>query len=156
LFCGDERHVPPDHPDSSLGMANRALVSRVPIPMQQVHRIRAAFPDATAAARTTTPRSGGRSGQPATSREEAARVAAVWAPHLGTWRITLTPQALLDARAVLVIVAGAAKADAVHAALDLPDSVAAVPAHLLRSAGAQVDWIMDAAAAARRRAAPPW
>ena len=86
---------------------------------------------------------------------EAPRVAAVWAPHLGAWRITLTPPALLDARAILMIVAGAAKAGAVHAALDRPGDPAAWPVQLLRAAGDRVEWIMDAAAAAQRPAAPP-
>ncbi len=40
LFWGDERSVPPDHPDSNFRMANEALISRVPIPSQNVHRIR--------------------------------------------------------------------------------------------------------------------
>ncbi len=40
LFWGDERMVPPDHPDSNFKMANAALLSRVPIPPENVHRIR--------------------------------------------------------------------------------------------------------------------
>src|ERR1044071_1846294 len=51
LTWGDERHVPPDHPDSNFGMANQALVSHVPIPPSQVHRIRGELPDAADAAR---------------------------------------------------------------------------------------------------------
>ena len=39
LFWGDERCVPPDHPESNFPMAFRALISRVPIPSQNVHRI---------------------------------------------------------------------------------------------------------------------
>ena len=45
------------------------------------------------------------------------RAAAVWAPHLNVWRITLTPEAILDSQAIVVLVAGTNKADAVHAAL---------------------------------------
>lgn len=41
FFWGDERCVPPDHPDSNFKMANDALISRVPIPAENVHRIRA-------------------------------------------------------------------------------------------------------------------
>jgi len=41
LFWGDERCVPPDHPDSNFKMANDALISRVPIPAENVHRVRA-------------------------------------------------------------------------------------------------------------------
>jgi 6-phosphogluconolactonase len=39
FFWGDERCVPPDHPDSNFGMASRALISRVPVLPQNVHRI---------------------------------------------------------------------------------------------------------------------
>ncbi len=39
IYFGDERCVPPEHPDSNYGMAAAALLSHVPIPPQQVHRI---------------------------------------------------------------------------------------------------------------------
>lgn len=81
-------------------------------------------------------------------------VAAVWAARLNAWRITLTPPALLDARAILVMVSGEHKAAAVRAALDAPVDEVRWPAQLLRAAGDRVEWIMDAAAA-RLRGAPP-
>jgi 6-phosphogluconolactonase/glucosamine-6-phosphate isomerase/deaminase len=74
--------------------------------------------------------------------------AAVWAAHLDAWRITLTPGALLDARAILVMASGAAKAAAVRAALELPEDVARWPAQLLRRAGDRVEWVIDRQAAA--------
>jgi len=45
LFWGDDRHVPPDDPDSNFGMAARALVQHVPVPAGQVHRIRGELAD---------------------------------------------------------------------------------------------------------------
>jgi 6-phosphogluconolactonase len=39
LFFGDERAVPPDHPDSNYKMAHEALISQVPIPAKNVRRI---------------------------------------------------------------------------------------------------------------------
>jgi 6-phosphogluconolactonase len=39
LFFGDERCVPPDHPDSNYAMAYEALISKVAIPAKNVHRI---------------------------------------------------------------------------------------------------------------------
>lgn len=89
-----------------------------------------------------------------TSRLGGQSVAAVWVKQLNAWRITLTPSALLDARAILVLVSGADKAAAVRAALDGPDDVRRWPAQLLRAAGDRVEWFMDAAAA-QWRAAPP-
>jgi 6-phosphogluconolactonase len=38
-FFGDERFVPPDHPDSNFRMAHEALFARVSIPQQQIHPI---------------------------------------------------------------------------------------------------------------------
>lgn len=205
LFWGDERHVPPDHPDSNYGMARRALLDRITIPPGQVHRIRAETPDARAAAteyeRTlnTVASAVTRDDRVASAfrrnyfdimllglgedahiasifpgsellerfassrdvRLEADRsgdfssvppsVAAVWAPHLNAWRITLTPPAILDSRVIVMLVAGAGKADAVHAALAAPLNVAAYPAQLLRAAGDRMEWLMDRAAAARIR-----
>ena len=37
LFFGDERFVPPDHPDSNYRMAHDAMIAQVPIPAAQVH-----------------------------------------------------------------------------------------------------------------------
>jgi len=39
IFFGDERCVPPEHPDSNYAMAYEALISKVPIPVKHVHRI---------------------------------------------------------------------------------------------------------------------
>ncbi|PIR19004.1 MAG: 6-phosphogluconolactonase, partial [Elusimicrobia bacterium CG11_big_fil_rev_8_21_14_0_20_64_6] len=43
VFWGDERFVPPDHRDSNYRAAREALLSRVPIPEEQVHRVRTEF-----------------------------------------------------------------------------------------------------------------
>jgi len=50
VFWGDERHVPPDHPDSNYHVAKEALLDRVPIPAQNVHRIMAELPNANTVA----------------------------------------------------------------------------------------------------------
>lgn len=84
-------------------------------------------------------------GRPLTRR----RVAAVWAPPLGVWRITLTPEVILDSERILVLVAGSKKATAVRAALEEPLDVRTWPAQLLRVAGDRVEWFGDRAAAAR-------
>jgi 6-phosphogluconolactonase len=39
LFWGDERFVPPDHPDSNFRMADEAMIKHVPIPPANVHAI---------------------------------------------------------------------------------------------------------------------
>src|SRR5688572_19265866 len=40
VFWGDERCVPPDHPESNFRMANDALLRHVPIPRENVQRMR--------------------------------------------------------------------------------------------------------------------
>jgi 6-phosphogluconolactonase len=50
FFWGDERHVPPDHPDSNFRMAREAMLDHVPAPAAHVHRIAGEEPDAARAA----------------------------------------------------------------------------------------------------------
>jgi 6-phosphogluconolactonase len=169
-YWGDERHVPPDHPDSNYGMAARALLDHVPIPATHVHRMRGEVPDAGEAAREY------QRGLPEIFDvmllglgEDAhiasifpgrpvpggVRVAGVFAPHLNAWRITLTPPAILAARDIVMLVAGAAKAEAVYLALEGDEDPLRYPAQRLRPAGDRVEWFLDRAAAARLRGAPP-
>ncbi|HET7274259.1 MAG TPA: 6-phosphogluconolactonase, partial [Longimicrobiaceae bacterium] len=44
LLWGDERCVPPAHPRSNFGMAWRAFISRIPIPAENIHRMRGELP----------------------------------------------------------------------------------------------------------------
>ena len=39
VFFGDERFVPPDHPDSNYRMAREAMLAHVPIPGENVHPV---------------------------------------------------------------------------------------------------------------------
>src|ERR1041384_1736748 len=39
VFFGDERTVPPEHPDSNYRMANEALLSHVRLPAENIHRM---------------------------------------------------------------------------------------------------------------------
>src|ERR1700687_1453772 len=44
IFFGDERCVPPDDERSNFRMANETLLSKVPIPRQQIHRMGGELP----------------------------------------------------------------------------------------------------------------
>jgi 6-phosphogluconolactonase len=173
LFWGDERHVPPDHPDSNYRMADRALVQHVPVPPEQVHRVRAELVDARAAAAdyasqvpevfdvmllglgddchiaSIFPGSEllGHVGS-------VDRVAAVFVPHLNTWRITLTPPVILASRMIVMLVAGEQKAAAVAAAIEGLLDITHYPGQLLRQAGNHVEWLLDDAAAAHLQQRP--
>lgn len=50
VFFGDERAVPPDHPQSNYRLVAETLLAGVAIPSQQVHRMPADWPDLEAAA----------------------------------------------------------------------------------------------------------
>src|SRR2546425_8283689 len=50
LFWGDERAVPPTHPQSNYRMAEEALLRHVPLRPEAVHRMRAEAPDLEEAA----------------------------------------------------------------------------------------------------------
>lgn len=50
FFWGDERCVPPDHPDSNYRMASEALLSKVPVPPANIFRMPAENPDPQRAA----------------------------------------------------------------------------------------------------------
>jgi 6-phosphogluconolactonase len=50
VFWGDERCVPPEHPDSNYRMARETLLDRVPLPAANIHRIRGEIAPQQAAA----------------------------------------------------------------------------------------------------------
>jgi 6-phosphogluconolactonase len=186
VFWGDEREVPPDHPESNYGLAYRLLLQYVDVPETQVHRMRGELPasdagtlyDAVLRARrdqTVGPLFDvmllgiGSNAHIASifpfspllfrgadlSGPRGQLAAGIAVPELSQWRITMTPKALLDSAHVIMIASGASKADAIAAAIEGPADVEKYPAQLLRDAGDRVEWIIDAAAAARLRGAPP-
>ena len=170
LFWGDERAVPPDHKDSNYGMARDALVAHVPLPPDQVHRMRGELVPEEAARQYERELMGtfdlmllglGEDAHIASIfpgsplvEERARKTAAPWAPHLNAYRITLTPPALLDARQIVMLVSGEKKAGAVKAAIEGPLDPKQWPAQLLRDAGERVEWLIDRAAA-RALSSPP-
>ncbi|HAC64698.1 MAG TPA: 6-phosphogluconolactonase [Cyanothece sp. UBA12306] len=52
VFWGDERYVPPDHPDSNQGMARRAWLDHVSIPAENIHPMPTAAADPALDAQT--------------------------------------------------------------------------------------------------------
>src|SRR5271166_3507679 len=141
FFWGDERHVPPDDPDSNYRMAKETLLSKVPIPPDNIFRIPAENPDASAAAEAYEqalrkffavapgelprfdlillgmgPDGHAASLFPETSalEEKSRLVVANWVEKLKTSRITLTLPVLNSARCVAFLVSGADKAAALH------------------------------------------
>jgi 6-phosphogluconolactonase len=182
LFWSDERDVPPDHPQSNFGLANRLLLQHVPVPATQIHRMRGELPASDAGALYDALLHARRAqvagplcdvvllgiganahiasifpNSPLLERSERPErlAAGLHVPELSQWRITMTPPALVDSGAIIVIASGSSKADAIAATLEGSLDVERYPAQLLRAAGHHVEWIIDSAASARLRAVPP-
>ena len=172
FFWGDERHVPPDHPDSNYRMAVEAMLSKVPVPPANVHRVRSELPDADRAAREheetirvfvdgePLPRLDlidlgiGTDGHTASlfpgsaALEERDRLCvANWVEKLGAYRITLSLPILNAARAVIFIVSGAEKAPIIQQVLGDSAASPPLPAQLVRPVDGESWWMLDRAAA---------
>lgn len=174
VYFGDERAVPPDHPDSNYRMAKEALLEHVPIPPAQIHRIEGERADAQEAA--------ARYAQLLTSRlplsaqgvvqfdllllgiggdghiaslfpgtpalHERARLAvAVFVEKLDSWRITITLPVIDHARHAAILVSGAGKA-AILSELCRGRRTPPYPVQLINPQGA-LEWFVDAAAASQ-------
>jgi 6-phosphogluconolactonase len=174
VFWGDERVVPPNHPESNFRGAREALLGRVPIPQANVHRIRteARTPSAAAALYEQELRSFfalpvgqfprfdlvllglGTDGHTASLfpgseavRERTRLVVAPMVTKLGMHRITLTLPVINNARAVMFLVSGGQKAETLARALEGGEGGAELPAQLVRPRDGTVLWLVDRAAA---------
>ena len=157
VFFSDERCVPPDHPDSNVGMARRALLDRVPARVHAMDGTRcdeagyeadlaAVFGDGRPTEFDVALLGLGEDGHTASlfpgdpalleRRRLVARVER--ADHA---RLTLTPPALQAARVALFLVAGVRKREPLRRWLAGED----LPAALIRAA--RVEVIADAEAA---------
>lgn len=174
VFWSDERCVPPDNEESNYHMAEEVLLSKVPIPQSQVHRVPADQPDREVASEAYSlemkrifennelPRFDliqlgmGPEGHTASlfphqaSLQEGNRlVIPVAVPKPPPLRLTFTPPLLNAARHVLFLVTGSEKADAVHAVLEGEYDPDEYPAQIVRAPDGEVSWMLDTAAAAK-------
>ena len=174
VFFGDERPVSPQHTDSNFRMASEALLSRVPIPPENVHRIegvgdaaanaslyesemRAFFGEDAVWPRLDLVLLGmGDDGHTlslfphtAALSETGAWVAANWVEKLGAWRVTLTAPAVNAARHALFIVNGAGKAERLREVLQGERDPSRLPAQLIHPHDGALEWFVDRAAAGR-------
>jgi 6-phosphogluconolactonase len=176
FFWGDERRVPPDHPDSNYRMAFEAMLSKVPIPPANIHRMRAEDPDAHKAAedyaleirrffniaRGKMPRfncvllgmgSDGHTaslfpGSPALG-EQKRLVMANWVEKFQSYRITLTLPVFNHADLILFLVSGGEKAVTVKAVLAPAGAPDRYPAQRIQPSSGALIWFLDRSAAGR-------
>jgi 6-phosphogluconolactonase len=172
IFFGDERNVPPDHPDSNYRMARESVLSRLPIPAANVFRIPAELSaDAAAGQYEQSLRGffglGGGSwpqfdlillgigedghtaslfpGSPAL-REQSRLVVANPVEKFHSERITLTYPVLNHALEVLFLVSGQGKAPILRDIFD-PAMKGRYPAQAVQPEHGKVLWIVDRDAA---------
>jgi 6-phosphogluconolactonase len=173
FFFGDERHVPPDHPDSNYRMADEAMLSKVPIPGANVFRIPAEMKDSDAAASAYEqtlrtffalkpdqfPRFDlillglGPDGHTASLfpgssalNENKRLVVANWVEKFKTHRITFTFPVLNHAACVMFLAGGADKAGILREVLENPQ--ADLPSQKVHPTDGKLIWMVDRAAAA--------
>ena len=172
VFWGDERCVPPTHPHSNYAMAYESLLSKVPIPDENVHRVQGEG-NAEGAARayagelqrffgTALPRFDlvllgmGSDGHTASlfpgsavldEMERAVVVVSADYQHRPSCRVTLTPVAISAARVVMFLVTGGQKASMVQRVLEGPPR--SFPAQFIRPVNGELYWLLDAAAASQ-------
>jgi 6-phosphogluconolactonase len=173
FFWGDERHVPPDSPESNYRMAMDAVLSRVPASAENIHRVRSENPDAQRAAEQYADEIraffGIGSGQfprfdivllglgpdghtvslfPGTAalKEREKLVVANWVEKFGAFRITMSAPLLNHAACVLFMVQGAEKAEALRSVLHGHYQPEKFPAQLIRPTNGDLLWLADEAA----------
>ena len=169
FFWSDERHVPPDHPESNYRMANEALLSHVPVSAASVHRIRGENPDAAEAAseyeqtivqvtQEPLPRLDliflglGTDGHTASIfpgsealHETKRLVAAPYVEKFQSYRITMTLPLLNNGATVVFLVSGAEKAQIVKEVLEGENKY---PAQAVKPTHGELIWMLDKEAAA--------
>jgi 6-phosphogluconolactonase len=165
LWLSDERWVDHEDADSNGRMATEALTSHVPAVLNRPRfnefltaadsaafyeaELRRLIPDGRADLILLGMGDDGHTASlfPGTAALEVDNRWYVenWVPKLDTWRLSATKRMITEARTVMVLAAGAAKADMLAVALEGEDG--AIPIQLVRHAGGEVIWMVDDAAA---------
>ena len=169
LFWSDERACPPDHPDSNYNMAMQAGLSKMPIPKEQVHRMRAeekieenasAYEQEIAAALKGRPfdlvmLGMGEDGHTASlfPHTEALKVqnrlvTANYLPEKNVWRMTFTYDCINQASNIAIYVLGASKKVTLAEVLLSPNQFDRYPIQKVGTLTRHALWIVDEAAAA--------
>ncbi|HEV7499393.1 MAG TPA: 6-phosphogluconolactonase, partial [Vicinamibacteria bacterium] len=170
---GDERAVPPGHPDSNYGLARSLWLDPAGVPAERVHRMRADAPDldeASADYAAVLERVAG--GPPRLDlvligvgpdghvcslfpghpllEERARSVAAVEdSPKPPPRRMTLTLPVLIGAELVVVVALGGGKAEIIRSALE--DAQSRLPVALVAQQARETLFLLDGEAAALLR-----
>ncbi len=177
FFFGDERHVPPDHPESNFRMANEAMFQPLPARPLHIHRVLGELASASMAAEQYEadlseffePRALLDEGFPrfdliflgmgpdghtaslfphsAGLRETTRWVVANWVEQFKTDRITMTFPVLNAAAEVVLFVSGPEKAPVLANVLNQDGGGPRFPVQSVRPGHGIKRWMLDAPAA---------
>jgi len=172
LFWGDERCVPPDHAESNFRMTREALLSKITIAPENVHRMAGEKDPANAAAeyeqelrnffqtKDAAPRFDlillglGEDGHTASLfpggaalQENTRWVATSYVERLRAYRLTLTLPVINAAAQVSFLVAGESKSAIVKALLGNGSNPSQYPAGQVRPATGKLTWFVTQDAA---------
>jgi 6-phosphogluconolactonase len=172
IFWGDERCVPPNHPDSDYGMARAALLDRLPDTAQPViHRMEGELDPHEAAQRYEAilreyfgPETStsfdllllglGEDGHTASLfphtqpiHETTLWVAGHYVPKLTAYRLTLTPPILNRSKTVLFLVAGKSKASVLSKVIYGDRNPDEFPSQIIKPESGNLIWLIDQEAA---------
>ena len=178
VFWSDEQLVPPHHPDSNYRLTAEALLWRVPIPLENIHRMRGELAQAEAAQEyenaMRTVLAPDKNGFPCfdlmmVGMGDDGHIASLFpgSPALlerQRWvvvaehnqpppplvpRLTLTLPMINAAVAVLVIVTGEKKAERMWQVLEGKPAGEPLPAQLIKPSSGRLLWLLDKPAASR-------
>ncbi|MBI2821307.1 MAG: 6-phosphogluconolactonase [Acidobacteria bacterium] len=174
LFWGDERFVPPDHQDSNYRMVKEALLSKVPVPVENIHPVSTdrESPEHAATEYEQTIREFfnislgqfpqfdlvllglGTDGHtaslfPGTAvlSERRRLVAALYVDKPQPHRLTLTVPVFNHAANVIFLVSGEGKASILKSVLQGEYQENGLPAQLINPTQGRLRWIIDRGAA---------
>lgn len=174
VFWGDERCVPPDDPGSSYGQARDLLLSHVPIPDSNIHRVKGELEPAEASREYALTLSGFSSppfefprfdlvylgmgedghtaslfpGSPAEAAEPTRPVTANYQDRPAN-RVTLTQLVFNQARMVAFMATGEKKATTLAEVLSDRYNPELLPAQRIDPKDGQLLWLVDEAAAGK-------
>jgi 6-phosphogluconolactonase len=165
VYWADERCVPPDDSASNYLNAHAVLLERVPLPPEQIHRMRGEADPAQAAheydmligdvAFDLILLGMGDDGHtaslfPGTAAVHEAEklVVAHHVAKVGQWRLTLTPRAINAARHVAFLAGGKNKAERLREVIEGPYQPDVLPAQVVRPTQGKLMWFVDREAAA--------
>jgi len=174
FYWGDDRCVPPDHPDSNFNQANQMLLTPLSIEEENIHRVKTELPPDEAARiyqeliyskfQNSTPRFDlillgmGSDGHTASLfpgselvrgnlPEEDRLISANWVPKLDAFRITFTHHLINAAHNVLFMVSGRDKSKALKSVLEGPQNPTLYPSQLIVPDNGNLYWYVDQEAA---------